>query len=50
MFNGGQHAREWIGPMTNAYIANQLLSLYDKVSPPYPTCASQCQVVSWTDQ
>lgn len=30
VFNGGQHAREWIGPMTNAYIANQLLSLYDQ--------------------
>jgi len=28
VFNGGQHAREWIGPMTNAYIANQLLTLY----------------------
>jgi len=31
VFNGGQHAREWIGPMTNAYIANQLLTLYGTV-------------------
>jgi hypothetical protein len=49
VFNGGQHAREWIGPMTNAYIANQLLSLYDQVSPPTTTCASLYQVVSRTD-
>jgi hypothetical protein len=32
VYNGGQHAREWISPMTNAYIANQLVSLYGKVS------------------
>ncbi|ELR17113.1 zinc carboxypeptidase superfamily protein [Acanthamoeba castellanii str. Neff] len=30
VYNGGQHAREWISPMTNAYIANQLVSLYGK--------------------
>jgi len=30
VYNGGQHAREWISPMTNAYIANQLVTLYDK--------------------
>jgi len=28
VFNGGQHAREWIGPITNAYIAEQLVTLY----------------------
>jgi len=28
VYNGGQHAREWISPMTNAWIANQLLTLY----------------------
>jgi len=28
VYNGGQHAREWIGPMTNAYIAYQLVSRY----------------------
>jgi len=29
-FNGGQHAREWIGPATVLYVTNQLLSLYGK--------------------
>ena len=28
-FNGGQHAREWIGPMTVMYIADQLVTQYD---------------------
>jgi len=32
VFNGGQHAREWIGPITVAYIADQLTSLYGKDS------------------
>jgi len=27
-YNGGQHAREWISPMTVAFIINQLVSLY----------------------
>jgi len=30
VYNGGQHAREWISPMTNAWIANQLVTLYGK--------------------
>jgi len=30
VYNGGQHAREWISPMTNAFIAYQLLSLYGR--------------------
>jgi len=30
VFNGGQHAREWISPMTNAWIAYQLVTLYDE--------------------
>jgi len=29
-FNGGQHAREWISPMTVAYIANELITKYQK--------------------
>jgi len=28
LFTGGQHAREWIGPHTVAYIITQLVSLY----------------------
>lgn len=28
-FNGGAHAREWIGPMTVMYIADRLLDEYD---------------------
>jgi len=28
VYNGGQHAREWISPMTMAWIANELLSRY----------------------
>jgi murein tripeptide amidase MpaA len=29
VFNGGQHAREWVSPMTVAYIANRLLTTYE---------------------
>jgi len=28
VYNGGQHAREWISPMTNAWIANELVTRY----------------------
>jgi len=28
VYNGGQHAREWISPMTNAYIAYELVTKY----------------------
>ncbi|KAL0481044.1 carboxypeptidase [Acrasis kona] len=31
VYNGGQHAREWISPMTNAYLANRMLHEYGKV-------------------
>lgn len=31
VINGGQHAREWISPMTNMWIANQLLTQYGLV-------------------
>lgn len=31
VYNGGQHAQEWVSPMTNAFIAYQLVSLYGKV-------------------
>jgi len=30
VYNGGQHAREWISPMTNAWIANELVTRYGK--------------------
>lgn len=30
VYTGGQHAREWMGPMTVTYIADQLLSQYGK--------------------
>jgi murein tripeptide amidase MpaA len=29
LFNGTQHAREWISPMVNMYIADQLIDAYD---------------------
>jgi murein tripeptide amidase MpaA len=34
-YNGGQHAREWIGPMTVAYVANQLVTQYSNATLPY---------------
>jgi hypothetical protein len=43
VYNGGQHAREWISPMTNAYIANQLVTLYGKVSVCCVVCTCTCE-------
>jgi len=44
-YNGGQHAREWIGPMTVAYIANTLVTQYSNASSPYPKMLDQ---IEWT--
>jgi carboxypeptidase A1 len=43
-YNGGQHAREWIGPMTVAYIANELVTKYGINS----TYASLVDQIEWT--